>query len=55
MFDLVWVEKQVIEKALQHFGTQTEAVKHLGISESKLKRKIQEFGITYKRARKPQK
>ena len=52
MFDLVWIEKQVIEKALQHFGNQTEAVKRLGISESKLRRKIQEFGITYKRGRK---
>ncbi len=54
-FDLAWIEKQVIEKALEHFGTQTEAIKHLGISESKLRRKIQEFGITYKRAGKSQK
>ena len=53
-FDLAWIEKQVIEKALQHFGTQTEAVKHLGISESKLRRKIQEFGISYERKRKSQ-
>jgi DNA-binding NtrC family response regulator len=53
-YDLVWIEKQVIEKALQHFGTQTEAVKHLGISESTLRRKIQEFGITYKRVGKTQ-
>jgi len=51
-YDLAWIEKQVIEKALQHFGTQAEAVKHLGISESKLRRKIQEFGIIYKRGRK---
>jgi len=54
-YDLVWIEKQVIEKALQHFGTQTEAVKHLGISESKLRRKILEFGITYERKRKSRK
>ena len=53
-FDLAWIEKQVIEKALLYFGTQTEAVKHLGISESKLRRKIQEFGIIYKRSRKSQ-
>jgi len=51
-YDLAWIAKQVIEKALQHFGTQTEAVKHLGISESKLRRKIQEFGIKYERKRK---
>ena len=54
MFDLVWIEKRVIEKALQHFGNQQEALKHLGISESKLRRKINEFGITYKRGRKSQ-
>ena len=51
-FDMAWIEKQVIERALQHFGNQAEAVKHLGISESKLRRKIQEFGITYERKRK---
>jgi len=53
-FDLAWIEKQVIEKALQHFGNQAEAVKHLGISESKLRRKIHEFGISYERKRKSQ-
>ena len=53
-FDLAWIEKQVIEKALQHFGNQADAVKYLGISESKLRRKIQEFGITYERKRKSQ-
>ena len=51
-FDLAWIEKQVIERALQHFVNQAEAVKHLGISESKFRRKIQEFGITYERKRK---
>ena len=52
MFDLACIERQVIERAVQHFGTQKEAVHRLGISDSKLRRKIKEFGITYKRVRK---
>ena len=52
MFDLMWIEKQVIEKALQQFGNQQDAVKHLRISESQLRRKIKDYGISYKRSRK---
>ena len=51
-FDLALVEKQVIEKALNRFGTQWEAAKHLCISECQLRRKIKECGIKYKRVRK---
>ena len=52
MFDLVWIEKQVIEKALEHFGNQQDAIKHLRISESQLRRKIKDYGIEYTRSRK---
>ncbi|MDP8240677.1 MAG: sigma-54 dependent transcriptional regulator [Candidatus Hatepunaea meridiana] len=52
MFDLVWIEKQVIEKALQQFDNQQDAVKHLRISESQLRRKIKDYGIEYSRSRK---
>jgi len=54
IFDLTLIEKEIITKALNHFGHQAEAVRHLGISESKLRRKIQEFGITYERKSKYQ-
>lgn len=45
LFDLVQIEKQAIVRAMERFGTQVEARKRLGISESQLRRKIKEFGI----------
>ena len=50
-FNLMAIEKQVIEKAMKRFGNQTAAAKHLCISESSVRRKIKDYGITYKRAR----
>ncbi len=51
-FDLVEIEKGVISRALERFGNQKEASKHLKISESRLRRKIKDFGIEYRRTRK---
>ena len=51
-FDLMWIEKQVIERAVNHFRNQKTAAKHLRISESQIRRKIKDYGITYKRVHK---
>ncbi len=51
-FDLVQIEKQVIIRAMERFGTQAEASKRLGISESQLRRKMKDYGIENKRSRK---
>ncbi len=44
-------EKQFIKKALNHYQNQRIAAGHLRISESKLRRKIREFGIVYSKSR----
>ena len=49
-FDLVQIEKQAIVRALERFGTQLDASKRLGISESQLRRKIKDYGIEHKRS-----
>jgi len=49
LFDLVQIEKQTIIRALERFGTQVEACKRLGISESQLRRKMKDYGIEHKR------
>jgi len=48
-FDLVQIEKQMIIRAMECFGTQSVASKHLGISESQLRRKLKDYGIEYLR------
>jgi len=48
-FDLMQIEKQAIAGALERFGSQAEACKRLGISESQLRRKIKDYGIAYRR------
>jgi len=48
-FDLVQIEKDAILRALERFGTQAEACRRLGISESQLRRKMRDYGIAHKR------
>jgi DNA-binding NtrC family response regulator len=50
-YDLVLIEKHAILKALERFGTQSEACKRLGISESQLRKRMKDFGIDRKRTR----
>ena len=52
IYNLHIIEKQVIKKALNHYKNQRIAAQHLRISESKLRRRIREFGIVYSKSRK---
>ena len=52
IFSLDEVKRRVIIIALERFGNQQEAAEHLCISESQLRRKINDYGIEYRKTKK---